>query len=493
MSRAVRVTLLTLLAALAVPAVASAQAIFPGQDPVAIPGDPNNDNLPEFTGHPASPHRVAGTRAPRHPRMAPNGLSNIHDDAFETDSYRWPGPLGDSTGQSSAFFAHECGSITFDSQGRLVSVCVGLDRPVLAMLDPETLHVYATMDLPPRMPSGNPFQDFSGGGYFYLDNRDRAVIPTSEHHLLIVKETSAPGFAVARDFDLTSVISSSDAIIAVMPDWHGRIWFVTRAGVIGDIARKSGKAKTIDTKEPIGNSFAVGPGGVFIVTDKAMYRLSAAHNGKPKVRWRSKYPNTGVKKPGQTEKGSGTTPTLFGHGYVGITDNADPMDVVVYKRGSGRMVCRQKVFRKGASDTDQSLVAAKRSLIAENNYGYTGPASTEQGGTTAPGIARVDIDRGGRGCHRVWTSHVRAPSVVPKLSLRAGLVYTYTKPKRGDNIDAWYFTALDFRTGKVVYKRLAGTGLGYNNNYAPVTLARNGTAYVGVLGGLVRLEDGAPG
>ncbi len=454
-----------------------------------IPGDPMNDNLPPFTGHAAKPHRVAGTTVPRHPWMAPNGISNIHDDAFQTDSYRWLGPLGASTGVSSAFFVHECASITFDSHGRLVSICVGLDRPVLALLDPDTLHVYATMDLPPRRASGNPFQDFSGGGYFYLDNRDRAVVPTSARHVLIVSETREPGFAVTRDFDLSGVVSSSDAIVAVMPDWNGRIWFVTRDGIIGDIGRRSGKAHTLDTAEPIGNSFAVGPGGVYIVTDKAMYRLVAGRKGKPTVRWRSVYPNTGEKKPGQTEHGSGATPTLFGRGYVAITDNADPMDVVVYKRGSGREVCRQSVFRKGASDTDQSLVAAKRSLIVENNYGYTGPAATEQGGVTTPGIERVDVGRGGHGCHRVWRSEVRAPSVVPKLSLRAGLVYTYTKPKRADNVDAWYFTALDFRTGRVVYERLAGTGLGYNNNYAPVTVAPDGTAYLGVLGGVVRLAD----
>jgi len=36
---------------------------------------------------------------------------------------------------------------------------------------------------------------------------------------------------------------------------------------------------------------------------------------------------------------------------------------------------------------------------------------------------------------------------------------------------------------------LAGTGLGFNNNYAPVTLGSDGSAYVGALGGLVRLWD----
>ena len=59
-----------------------------------------------------------------------------------------------------------------------------------------------------------------------------------------------------------------------------------------------------------------------------------------------------------------------------------------------------------------------------------------------------------------------------------------------DEIDAWYLTALSFRSGKTVYERLAGTGLGYNSNYAPVSVGPDGTAYVGVLGGLVLLRDG---
>ena len=75
--------------------------------------------------------------------------------------------------------------------------------------------------------------------------------------------------------------------------------------------------------------------------------------------------------------------------------------------------------------------------------------------------------------------------MVPKLSLANGLVYTYTKPAGTGNEDPWYLTALDFRSGATVYRRLAGEGLGYNNNYAPVTLGPDGMAYVGVLGGLV--------
>jgi hypothetical protein len=82
--------------------------------------------------------------------------------------------------------------------------------------------------------------------------------------------------------------------------------------------------------------------------------------------------------------------------------------------------------------------------------------------------------------------------VVPKLSLRNGLVYTYTKEPDPTFEDPWYLTALDFRTGETVYKRLAGRGLGFNNNYAPISIGPDGTAYVGALGGLVALRDDRP-
>jgi hypothetical protein len=94
----------------------------------------------------------------------------------------------------------------------------------------------------------------------------------------------------------------------------------------------------------------------------------------------------------------------------------------------------------------------------------------------------------------VWRSQERAPTVVPKLSAANGIVYTYTKDVVEGNpgADAWYLTALDFRTGRTLYKRLGGEGLGHNNNYAPVTLGPDGTAYVGVLGGLIGLRDRTP-
>ena len=295
-----------------------------------------------------------------------------------------------------------------------------------------------------------------------------------------------------RTIDLGGAVGQGDAIIAVMPDWSGRIWFASSRGVVGFV-RRSGKVASRDTGEPIVNSFAVdSKGGVYIVTNDALYRFQA-RGASVGVVWRAPYPNVGFIKPGQTQAGSGTTPTLIGRRLVAITDNADPMAIRVYRRTrrtrGRRLVCRKNVFAKGAGSTDQSLIGTGRSIIVENNYGYTGLASTMNGDTTTPGIQRVDLDRDGRGCHKVWRSNERAPSVVPKLSLGSGLLYTYTKPPRNDIQDAWYLTAIDFDNGKTRWRALGGTGFGYNNNFAPVSIGPDGSLYVGVLGGLTRFAD----
>ena len=47
-----------------------------------------------------------------------------------------------------------------------------------------------------------------------------------------------------------------------------------------------------------------------------------------------------------------------------------------------RLICEQPVFKKGASATDQSLIAARNSLVVENNYGYSGPAAVMRGAST---------------------------------------------------------------------------------------------------------------
>ncbi len=463
-------------------AVAAAVVAVATPIPQVTGGDP-----PAFVGKPAAARPLHPPPVPQHPQMAPNGRSLLHEDAWQTDASTRAGPLGRDVQVASTFFARDCASVTFDTRGRIVTVCVGLDRPVAMILDARTLDTIDSMDLPPRDPAtGNPFTGFGGGGYFFLDNQDRAWVPTTSRHVYVLEAGDA--LEQIADYDLSAHVPSGDAIISALPEWGGGVlWFASRQGVLGTLDVRTGKVESVQL-EPNGNSFAVSEeGGVYVVTDGALYRFVVGADGKPQQRWRSGYENTGETKPGQTQPGSGTTPTIMARGLVAITDNADPMQVVVFTE-AGRKVCSVPVFERGAGSTDQSLIAVGRSLIVENNHGYTGPAATEGGRTTTPGLTRVDVRRDLSGCRVRWTSQETAPSVVPKVSIANGLVYTYTKPA-GDDDDPWYLTALDFRTGATVYKALAGTGLGFNNNYAPVTIGPDGTAYVGVLGGLVALRD----
>jgi hypothetical protein len=229
-----------------------------------------------------------------------------------------------------------------------------------------------------------------------------------------------------------------------------------------------------------------------------MYRFGLTKRGVPKVAWKSKYKNVGIQKPGQFNAGTGTTPTVMHGGYVAITDNADPMNVVVYrkatrlKRGQKRVVCEQPVFGQGASDTENSLLAAGRSLIVENNYGYI-LGGTSPSNLSVPGMARVDVNAKGTGCKLVWTSTTEhTPSVVPKISLKNGLIYTFTEEQDPANpaTDVWSWTALDYRTGATAWKRIAGLGTTYNNPYAGIALGQDGkSAFLGGVGGVMAISD----
>jgi hypothetical protein len=500
MSRATAVArVMTIVLAIVLLPVAGWAEDVPAQP---IPQNPQDaEAVEQFVGHPTLARPVKSFAVPQHPFMAPDPDSNIHDDAYMTDAYARPGPLGRDMEVSSTFFGAECASVAFDDEGRIITICVGGQGPTLAMIDPVTLATKTTMPLPPRSGGGTgstPFNDFSGGGYFYLDNEFRVVTPTNTRQIWVIGTTSTesgPAFEVERMYDLSATVAPGEGIVSALPDWDGLIWFVTTRGGVGTVDPESGIVQILALQgEVIANSFAVDEtGGVYIVSDHALYRFDSDRGGAPAITWRRKYARGTEQKPGQVSQGSGTTPTLLGKRYLAITDNAEPrMHVVVYRRGAvtgGTKVCAEPVFRKGESATDNSLIGIGKSLVVENNYGYSGPAATEQGDSTTPGLARVTFS-GGK-CRTVWTSKERAPSVVPKASLATGLVYTYTKPPREDEIDPWYLTALDYRTGKTVFKRLAGTGLGYNNNYAPVTIGPDGSAYVGALGGLVKLRDGA--
>jgi hypothetical protein len=499
----------TLMALLLAPATAAA---------MPIPTTNGPPPAPRYLGHFARPNPIRGiAKVPQNPFMERNGVSEIHDDAWQTDTYTWGGPLGYKPHEVSSYLppGHDCGSITFDSRGRVISICIGAAGPQLYMFDPNTLATLATFELPPRTPQDvllNPnfFQDFENGGYFYLDNHDEVVTGTTSRHIYVIGENGT-GFTLVHDYDLSSVLTLNEEFTSQIPDAHGLLWFTARQdGVVGTLDFATGAVHVIrlgnGSEGEITKSLASDAnGGVYIPTNQKLYRFVAgqpddaagAHAGEagrraravaagvPQISWSVAYPNNGVSKPGQLDAGTGTTPVVSGS-YVGIDDNADPTDVVIYRTSNGRQVCRVPVFHKGRSADENAMIAVGSSYLIENNYGYQNPANAQGDASSASGFARVDI----KGCRVAWTNtSIHVPSVVSKVSLATGLVYTYAY--NPGPASPWYWTALDYRTGRVVYKVLAGNGIGYNNNYSGIAISPSGSEYVGTLGGIILLRDGA--
>ncbi len=473
-----------------------------------IPSLPTDLLVPRFVGAPATAQPIAHPPMPQSPWLSPDGTNTMHNDAYASDAYQVSGPLGRNLQVTSASYGvRECATIAFDSHGRIVGLCGGLEGFTMMVIDPVTLRPISEMRTSARnlLSGANPFTDICGGTYFFLDADDVAYPTTGQKTILRIQVRPDGSLVRQREWTVASHIPADDCLIATMPDWDGRIWFFTQQGYVGTLDRDTGQVRVarLPEGERVTNSVSTDEtGGMYVVSTHALYRLDATAAGLPEVTWREAYDRGTRLKPGNLSQGSGTTPTLLGDRWVAINDNADPQTrILVYDRREGRkkkestdrLHCAVPVLPPYAGTTDNSLVAAGSSFIIENNYGYGGPTSTILGQTTMPGLARVKVEDDG--CHLAWTNDSIAPTSVAKASLGNGLLYAYTKPRLepvlGNPLDAWYFTAIDIRTGTTVWSRLMGTGIQWNNHYSAIYLGPDGTAYVATLAGLVRIQDGA--
>ena len=453
--------------------------------------------VPTYIGGPATPNPIAHPPIPQHPYLSPNGTNSMHNDAYASDAYEVSGPLGIKPRVKTMFYGlRECATMAFDSRGRIVGLCGGLEGFRMMVINPVTLRPISQLITGNRdLTSGaNPFTDICGGSYFFLDAQDRAYPTTVDKAVWQIQVRPNGTMAKEKVWNLAAHMPKADCLIATMPDWSGRIWFFTQQGLVGTLDRATGTVRTahLPAGETVTNSVATDEtGGMYVVSTHALYRLDATGDGTPQVTWRETYDRGTRTKPGNLSQGSGTTPTLLGDRWVAINDNADPKtQVLVYDRRTGvtdRLHCAVPVLRDNAGTTDNSLVAAGNSFIIENNYGYQSPATTLFGKSTTPGLARVMVEDDG--CHVAWESNEIAPTSVAKASLGNGLLYAYTKPVRKDLIDAWYFTAIDIETGETVWSRLTGKGITYNNHYAAIYLGPDGAAYIATLTGMVKITD----
>lgn len=465
-----------------------------------------------FKGAPATPAPLTGTQIPQHPFLAATPSAHMHGDGYNSGTHPAAGPLGLNPRVDSyahANFGGECATITFDSAGRPVAVCATFARFSVVVFDPSDLRPLASFDLPPRASSKSLdlrriMSDTSGGAYFFLDNRDRVVLVDAEQRLKVIAQKQRGNdlsLFLEQEFDLSGILEqkgrASDVVTSVLPDWSGRYWFVSRGGIVGTLEPQTGSVAALRLEgEEIQNSLAADAHAVYLVSDHALYAMTTGPDGLPVIEWRQAYQRASRQKPGNIDLGSGTTPTLIGEEWVAITDNAEPrVNVLVFQRAPDfrgpRLVCKVPVFDADKGAVETSLIGYGRSIIVGNNYGYDLFPTMMFGRTGAGGLARIDILLDGTDCQVKWRNPAIAQTALPKLSLPNGLVYLYTKDAgTGFSIDAYYFTAVEFATGKTRFEVLAGTGVSYDNNWGTTALGADGCAYVGCLRGLLRNCDG---
>jgi len=453
---------------------------------------------------------------PQHPGLAPNGESNMHNDAYMTDTYEIDGPTDahpEVLLSPYADFINTCVTLAFDRQGRIYTTSAVMLQYTILLLDPESMDVLASYPLPPRDPTDPlfPYDDTSGATYFVMDNQDRILLTDADNAIQIIAYSDADAsFVQVARYDLSGEVlpldpPARDHVQMTMPDWESRyLWFTTRYGIVGTLDETTGQARSIDLGgEEIQNSFAVGEDGVYVISDHAMYRLNADASGQPAIDWRTPYDRGTRVKPSNFNQGSGTTPQIFGN-MVAITDNAEPrMNVLFLRRSDGSEACRIPVFDDGRSTTENALPGLVRegpngleySVIVDNNYGIDrsnvlgdGRCWTDHAG----GLVRVDAlpdGAGGYQCVQVWRSPEKSSQVLPKLSLSNGLLYVYTYALRDDGDYDFFLTGVRFDNGETAFKIPVGGGLDYANFGQPLILGPAGTAYLGTMGGLLRVRD----
>ncbi len=459
---------------------------------------------------------IAHAAVPQHPFLAANPGSNMHCDAYMSDTYERAGPQGVNLqvlSRTQGFGGY--GTLAYGRSRRLIAVYSNGRGFQLELMDPYTLEELASYDLPSRpwyffFQGVLPWKYIGAGMYFFLDHQDRAVVPTTKNTILVVQapDSADQAFKLIREYDLRKHVvplgwPAEDSIAWVLPEWSGLYyWVATTRGMVGTVNVDSGAVSSIRLQEEvIENSFAVGEEGLFIISDQALYRFSRNQNGNIAVDWRTEYDQGGRAKAGHITRGSGSSVTLMGgaNGLVAITDNAEPrINLLFIRRSDGRQVCSLPLFEEDKSGTDLTVIGFEQageqgegvgvySVIVENNWGnHHFPQSNP-----VPGLTRVDAKRNDNGtysCREIWTSQEKSIGGF-RLSFGNGLVYMYGRSEVCP-VTQWYFIAIDFATGETVYKRLTGKGLGYNNWQGSLFLHPDGgTAYSTTIFGLVMVQD----
>lgn len=369
-----------------------------------------------------------------------------------------------------------------------------------------------------------------------LSETDQIVLSALQGQIYILQKSQAangaPSIGTRRLIDLTdSGVLKGNTLLNVAMDVDGNVWFTsgaldgvdganpTNTTIIGYVERDGSIHSVEVPNQSVGQGISVSDTTIFVNTEpsdfgydkNAVGFITALRPGSGHsvhVSWNATYDAGSRQRPGAFARGSGTTPTLLGKDFVAVTDNADAqMNLLIYPQDgtsqNQKPICKLALFEPHASWTDNNPLAhfdgENYGVVIQNmwNEDKFDPAHKNINGaynnmtSMSPGISKIIVAGDGSGCHLEWTNPGRMTTVMV-LSTATGLLYGYEQSNefadKGEYI--WYVTAIDYESGKTVWKARTGAGGTFNNYYRTTFLSPEGTLYQLAQGGVVVVKDG---
>jgi hypothetical protein len=347
--------------------------------------------------------------------------------------------------------------------------------------------------------------------------------------------------------------AKTDPIVGMSLLWDGRIAVATKLGTVAVLNRNFSDFWSIklgNQQDPAGeevsNSIAADEkGGIYVVTEKAMYRVqwtgfaltTAEHEGG----WRAEYEAGEGQAAGRLGKGSGSTPSLMGgpadkDRFVVITDGQELAHLVLFWRDEipndweqipgtkSRRIAAQVPITFGDAQRQQTvseqsvLVRGYGAVVVSNDYRNTLDLNAEstplisdflnnnpalltlQNGLVVtlsqlPSVQPWGVHKfqwvpgaGVRGqgeLRTAWVNRdVSCPNGIPTMSASSNMFYCI-----GAMFGAWTLEGLDWGTGQRKFSKFIGFSPIYNSFYAGTQIDENGRIISGTTLGVMQLDS----
>ena len=499
----------------------------------------------------------AGITIPQHPGLALNNWSGAHQDCYCSESVGLTGPTSDSLRvivKSNPYgFTSVMGC---NAQNQLIGMALsnGVFRIIVFDTDCNILTANVT-----GTALASLFSTSFAGGYFFVDQNDNAIAVGDN------KLQALPTQNVVRKqqvYALTPLWTSADIVQAVtggnnntlyssLPVWgQNDLYWCLLAGKFDVQQQTDGTAVSITENAYIAvvrvtpstrktkarsdtsttatttvmakkelntpfrqynnNTITATEDGILFVTNgldasgkctSGFCYLVSYTSGTITVQWQSDYSNSGLLKAGQTNVGSGTTPTVMANPsdstkkLVVITDNAYPqMNVVVYDYSTGAKVSETPVFSKMRSGNEASVIGVKGAVFVPSNFGHKIAPFRSQYVANEPGLAKLELDVPNNSAEIIWEQQHYTFFAMNMLARESGIIFAHSADwydeASATEGPVFYILAIDSFDGRVIWRIPIGRGSPYCHEYGGIYFDRVGDKiFMGTREFLVSIQD----